>query len=169
MARSARSLHRAKFKPYSLILGPVVTNDWCINWIRPRIYSEPCRNRRDSKTFYINLQGFDHLSWALFRVLTIKMAHSAGHLHRAKLKPRYLILGPVVTNDWCTSWICPRIYSEPCRNRRDSPFAACSPSTDTPNVTGEKSTWSSRNWNPGSPQERASTRTSELPSHTVDP
>ena len=37
--------------------------------------------------------------------------------------------------------IRPRIWSEPCRNRRDSPFAARSPSTDPhwpPNVTGEE-------------------------------
>ena len=77
------------------------------------------------------------------------MARSAGHFHRAKLKPCYLILSPVVTNDWCINWICPHIYSEPCRNRRDSSFAACSPSTDTPNITGEKSTSPGRDSNPG--------------------
>ena len=39
---------------------------------------------------------------------------------------------------WCINWIRPSIYLKPCRNRRDSPFAARSPSTDTPNFMGQK-------------------------------
>ena len=40
----------------------------------------------------------------------------------------------VVTNDWCINCIRPSIYSKLCRNRQDSPFAASSPSTDTPKL-----------------------------------
>ena len=49
-------------------------------------------------------------------------------------------------------WV-PRIWSEQCWNQLDSPFAACSPSTDPHCATkyhrGGKSTWLNRDLNPG--------------------
>ena len=53
----------------------------------------------------------------------------------------------MVTNDWCIDWIRPRIYSEPC--------------TDTPNITGEKSTWPGRDSNQGPLADCAITRTTD--------
>ena len=98
------------------------------------------------------------------------MARSAGHLPLGLYMEQNFILGPMVTNGWCINWIRHRIYSDPCWNRRDSPFAAHSLSTDTPNVTGKKtSTRSGRDFNQGPLADRASNRTTELPSHAVDP
>ena len=66
----------------------------------------------------------------------------------------------------------PRICSEPYRNRRDSLFAARSPTTDPHWATkchrGGKSTWPDRDSNSGPLAYRASTLTTELPSHTAD-
>ena len=66
--------------------------------------------------------------------------------------------------------ILPGICSVPCWNRRDSPLAACSLSTDPPNVTGEKKHMIWPGLEPRTsriPCEHSDGLT-ELPSHTVD-
>ena len=60
------------------------------------------------------------------------------------------------------------IYSEPCRYRQDSPFAARSLSTDTPNATWE-STWLGRDSNQRPFADHASTRATKRPSHKDNP
>ena len=65
-----------------------------------------------------------------------------------------------------------RFVPKSARYRRDGPFAARSSSTDPHWATkchrGEKSTWPDQDLNPGPLAYRASTLTTELPSHMVD-
>ena len=120
--------------------------------------------------------------------LTLNISMSQGrkkHTARPGLEPRTCRIpcehsdhwdtepyGRPVTISLCLIKIRPRICSELCRNRRDSPFAARSPSTDPYWATkchrGGISTWPDRDSNPGPLAYRASTLATELPSHMVD-
>ena len=121
--------------------------------------------------------------WHYNRILLASFAtkcHREGKKHMARpgLEPRTSRIPCKHSDHWATEphgrpmTISPcsiRFVPESARNRRDSPFAARNPSTDPHWATkchrGGKSTWPNRDSNPGP---RASTLTTELPSHMVD-
>ena len=103
------------------------------------------------------------------------------HMARPGLEPRTSRTLCEHSDHWATEPHGRPVTISPClirfvpksaRNWQDSPFAARSLSMDPHWATkchrGEKSTWSDRDSNPGPLAHRASTLTTELPSHTVD-